>query len=201
MRSLPRFRSERRTLAALLAALGLAVAAGAADDAAFRAGVFDPPRPAPEFTLRGSDGAELALRRYRGKVVILAFGFTSCPDVCPTTLGVLARTRKDLGPDRDSVQVVYVTVDPERDDAERMRSYLAGFDASFVGGTGSDEQLAAVRREYGIAATRIRVGTDTAFSHSSYTYLIDREGRLRALMPYGRTSDDYVHDLRLLLGP
>jgi len=193
---------RKRALALLLPALLLLSAgARATDDAAFRAGVFSPPRAAPDFSLQGSDGSELALSRYRGKVVILAFGFTSCPDVCPTTLGVLARARKELGADGKAVQVVYLTVDPERDSAEQMRKYLASFDPSFVGGTGTADQLGAVRREYGIAATRNQVGTDYAFSHSSYTYLIDREGRLRALMPYGHPPADYVHDLRLLLKP
>jgi protein SCO1 len=193
---------RKRALALLLPALlVLAAAASATDDDAFRAGVFSPPRAAPEFSLQGSDGSELALSRYRGKVVILAFGFTSCPDVCPTTLGVLARARKELGADGEAVQVVYVTVDPERDSAAQMRKYLASFDPSFVGATGSADQLAAVRREYGIAATRNQVGADYAFSHSSYTYLIDREGRLRALMPYGHSPADYVHDVRLLLQP
>jgi protein SCO1/2 len=207
MRSRPRSRSEagarlaRRALALGLPLLLAVAAAGAGEESGFRAGVFDPPRAAPDFALRGSDGSELGLARYRGKVVILAFGFTSCPDVCPTTLSVLARARKELGADGDALQVVYVTVDPERDDPAQMRRYLTSFDPTFVGGTGTAEQLAAVRKEYGIAATRNQVGADYAFNHSSYTYLIDREGRLRALMPYGQPAADYVHDVRLLLKP
>jgi protein SCO1/2 len=183
----------------LLPFLSVAAAVSAADDAGLKAGVFSPPRPAPDFSLRGSDGTELKLSRYRGKVVILGFGFTSCPDVCPTTLGVLARARKELGAEREGLQVVYVTVDPERDDAGRLREYLGAFDPTFIGGTGTAEQLAAVRREYGIAATRMNLGTNYAFTHSSYTYLIDREGNLRALMPYGHPPDDYVHDVKILL--
>ena len=190
-----------RALAMLLPLSFLALASGAADDAGFRAGVFSPPRAAPDFVLQGSDGTELKLSRYRGKVVILEFGFTSCPDVCPTTLAALAAARKTLGAQGGELQVVYVTVDPERDDAERLRKYLAAFDPSFVGATGSAEQLAAVRREYGIAATRQTSGSSYVFSHSSYTYLIDREGSLRALMPYGHAPDDYVHDVRILLKP
>jgi len=194
-------RRATRTLA-LLATLGFAAAAAdAAEEKALKAGVFDPPRPAPEFSLRGSDGAELKLGRYRGKVVILEFGFTSCPDVCPTTLAALARARKQLGPKGEELQIVYVTVDPERDDPERLREYLAAFDPTFIGGTGTPEQLEAVRREYGIAATRVTLGSSYAFSHSSYTYLIDREGRLRALMPYGHAPEDYAHDVEILLAP
>ena len=192
-------RRLRRALATLLPLGVLAAAAGAADEAGFKAGVFSPPRAAPPFTLQGSDGMELKLERYRGKVVILEFGFTSCPDVCPTTLAALARARKELGAKADGLQVVYVTVDPERDDAARLREYLQGFDATFVGGTGSAEQLAAVRRDYGIAAERVTSGAGYGFSHSSYTYLIDRDGNLRALMPYGHSADDYVHDVRILL--
>jgi protein SCO1/2 len=190
-----------RRAPAILALLLLAAAPAAADDAALRAGVFTPPRPAPEFVLSGSDGRELRLSRYRGKVVVLAFGFTHCPDVCPTTLGVLARARKELGARAADFQVLYVTVDPERDDAEQMRKYLAGFDPTFVGGTGSAEQLAAVRREYGIAAEKTAAGGVPGVAHSSFTYLIDRGGSLRALMPYGHGADDYVHDVSILLGP
>jgi protein SCO1/2 len=182
-----------------MAGLLLALFLLAADDAALRAGSFDPPRVAPDFSLRGSDGAELKLSHYRGKVVILGFGFSSCPEVCPTTLATLAQARKKLGAQAREVQVVYVTVDPERDDAERLRSYLTAFDPTFIGGTGTPEQLEAVRRDYGIAATRTTLGSSYAFSHSSFTYLIDREGKLRALMPYGHAPGDYAHDVKILL--
>jgi protein SCO1/2 len=189
----------RRALAAWLPLVLLAAPAGAADEPSLKAGVFSPPRAAPDFSLAGSDGAELKLSRYRGKVVILEFGFTSCPDVCPTTLAALAAARKKLAAQAGELQVVYVTVDPERDDAARLREYLHGFDPTFVGGTGSAEQLAAVRQEYGIAAEKVISGAGYSFSHSSYTYLIDREGNLRALMPYGHSSDDYAHDVGILL--
>jgi protein SCO1 len=186
----------RALLAALLAATAAARAAG---DAELRAGTFSPPRPAPDFALEGSDGAELTLARFRGKVVALAFGFTSCPNVCPTTLGVLARARRELGARADGLQVVYVTVDPERDDAERMRAYLANFDPTFVGGTGSASALAAVRERYGVMAQETRDGDAASFSHSSFIYLIDRGGTLRALMPYGHDADDFAHDVAILL--
>ncbi|TMA33506.1 MAG: SCO family protein [Deltaproteobacteria bacterium] len=191
-----RFRSLSEHALAALLALACAASASRAEDAGLIAGVFEPPRAAPELALRGSDGKELRLDRYRGKVVILGFGFSSCPDVCPTTLAALAGARKKLGADADRVQVVYVTVDPERDDAARLRQYLGRFDPTFVGGTGTAEQLAEVRQSYGIALGQ-RPGA--GFSHSSFTYLIDRDGRIRALMPYGHSSDDYAHDVRLLL--
>jgi protein SCO1/2 len=166
-----------------------------------KAGVFDPPRVAPDFSLRGSDGSELKLSRYRGKVVALGFGFTNCESVCPTTLATLARARRKLGADADELQVVYVTVDPARDSPQRMREYLAAFDASFIGATGTSAQLENVRREYGIATLR-KPGRDAAhyaLDHSSFVYLVDREGSLRALSPYGSSADDIAHDVAILL--
>jgi protein SCO1/2 len=89
-------------------------------------------------------------------------------------------------------------VDPQNDDAERLKSYLSSFDPAFIGGTGSEAQLAAVRRDFGIAAEKV-AGPDGSYTHSSFIYLIDRQGRLRALMPFGHVADDYVHDVRVLL--
>jgi protein SCO1/2 len=153
---------------------------------------------APEFALPASDESELNLARFRGKVVVLGFGFTYCPDVCPTTLTVLAAARKQLGELGDDLQVVYVTVDPERDDRARMRQYLAAFDPSFIGGTGTDDQLASVREEYGIIASKVVEANGYTFAHSSYTYLIDREGKLRALMTYGHTAEDFARHRMLM---
>ncbi|HKE95721.1 MAG TPA: SCO family protein [Povalibacter sp.] len=185
---------------ALAVLLLVSMCAMATSDApALKAGIFDPPRQAPDFTLQGSNATPLRLSSYQGKLVILGFGFTSCANVCPTTLAVLAAARKKLGPAAADVQVVYVTVDPERDDAARMKKYLAAFDPTFVGGTGTAEQLAAVRKNYGIQAEKKVYGNDYSYAHSSYTYLIDRKGTLRALMPFGHSPDDYVHDLQLLL--
>jgi protein SCO1/2 len=189
-----------RAFVLMLPLLTLGAAAAAADGTSLVAGVFNPARPAPDFSLRGSDGAHLQLRRYRGKVVLLAFGYTSCTEVCPITLGVLAQARKKLAAAADELQVIYITVDPDRDDAPRMQRYLAAFDPSFVGGTGTPPQLAAVRTDYGISVTdKIPIPGGYALGHSSYVYLIDRGGSLRALMPYGHSADDFAHDVRILL--
>jgi len=191
----------KRVLLALLFALAAAPLAFAAD-ATLKAGSFDPPRSAPEFSLAGSDGTALTLARYRGKTVLLSFGYTSCTAVCPVTLATLARARKLLGADAAQVQVVYITVDPQRDNPQRMRKFLATFDPTFIGGSGSDKELAAVRTQYGVSATRINLPDgDYSYSHSSFTYLIDRDGRIRALMPFGHSADDFAHDLRVLLKP
>lgn len=172
-----------------------------ATEGQLKAGVFDPPRVAPDFSLKGSDGSELKLSRYRGKVVALGFGFTNCEFVCPTTLSTLAKARKKLGAAASGLQVVYVTVDPARDTPQRMREYLAAFDASFIGATGTAAQLESVRKEYGIATLK-KPGKDSAhyaLDHSSFVYLVDRTGNLRALSPYGSSSDDIAHDVAILL--
>jgi len=186
-------------LVSFLACVLLCMTTQAADVEALKAGIFNPPREAPDFSVLGSDGAPLALSRYRGKVVVLAFGYTSCPNVCPVTLAVLAQVHRKLAALGSQVQVIYLTVDPERDSAERMKQYLAAFDSTFVGGTGTDAQMAAVRRSYGVTAEKVGTGKDYAVAHSSFVYLITREGKLRALMPFGHKADDYVHDISMLL--
>ena len=183
----------------MLFSLLIAGAAYPATNPTLKAGEFSPPREAPEISLRGSDGSELKLNRYRGKVVLMAFGFTYCTEVCPVTLATLAQARKKLGAAGNDLQVVYITVDPERDSAERMHAYLSGFDATFIGGTGKPEQLAAVQKAYGITARKVAVTGGYVIDHSSSVYMIDRDGKLRAMMPYGHRADDYVHDVKLLL--
>lgn len=166
-----------------------------------KAGVFEPAQAAPEFALKGSDGGALNLARFKGKLVLLVFGFTNCPEVCPTTLATLAQARKQLGSDAADVQVVYVTVDPERDDVNRIRQYLEAFDKSFVGGTETPDKLAAMRKRYGVVAEKIAAKQPNAYgmNHSTSVWLIDRTGKLRAMMPYGHEAKDFVHDLQLLL--
>ena len=186
-----------RILSLLLAAS--ASLACAAEAPALKAGVFTPPHPAPEFRLAGSDGAPLTLARFRGKVVALAFGFSHCADVCPVTLATLAQARRQLGAQGGDFQVVYVTVDPERDGAAQLKVWLTAFDASFVGGTGSASALDAVDKLYGISVKRMETANGPLFGHSSSVYLIDRAGRLRAMMPYGHVAEDYAHDVRLLM--
>ena len=194
-----------RSLLALSLALASVVALAAdPNPIGLKAGVFDPPQPAAEFPVgvHATDHGDLTIARWRGKVVLLVFGFTHCPAVCPTTLATLAQARKLLGPDAASMQVVYVTVDPERDDLAHVRSYLAAFDTSFVGGTGQPAVLADLRKRYGASAQKIPAadgGADYGMSHSTTIWLIDRTGRLRALMPFGHSAEDFAHDVRQLM--
>jgi protein SCO1/2 len=182
----------------LSGAAALASAAPAAD--ALKAGVLTPVMAAPELQLAATDGKALGLARFRGKVVLLAFGFSNCGEVCPITLATLAGARKKLGEAARDVQVVYVTVDPERDDAARMRKFLGAFDPSFIGGVGTRAQIDVAQASYGISAVK-KMNPDGSYliGHSSSIYLIDRAGGLRAVMPYGHPADDFVHDLKILL--
>jgi len=184
-------------LSLLFASVSITASASALPE--LMAGVFNPPYMAPPFSLQGSNGSDVTLAHYRGKVVLLAFGYTNCAAVCPTTLATLAQARSGLGRAADSVQVVYVTVDPQRDSVARLRQFLAVFDPSFVGATGTPAALAAVRQKYGVTATKQGSGRDYAMAHTSSIFLIDRAGKLRALMPFGHDAADFVHDIKLLL--
>jgi protein SCO1/2 len=186
-------------LSLLFASVSIMTSASAGARPELTAGAFSPPYMAPEFSLRGDDGSDVTLARYRGKVVLLTFGFINCAAVCPTTLATLAQARSSLGKAADSVQVVYVTVDPERDDAASMRDFLAAFDPSFVGATGAPAALAAVRQKYGVTAVKHGTGDDYVMAHTSSIFLIDRAGKLRALMPFGHDAADFVHDIEFLL--
>jgi protein SCO1/2 len=175
-----------------------AVAAPAAES--LKAGVLTPVMSAPALALQGTDGKPLNLDRFRGKVVLLAFGFSNCGEVCPITLATLAGALKKLGEAAAGVQVVYVTVDPERDDAARMKKFLGSFDSTFVGGVGTRAQIDAAQKGYGISSTKqMYADGNYTIGHSSSIYIIDRAGGLRAVMPYGHTVDDFVHDLKILL--
>lgn len=190
----------KRLFASALTLLALHCHAAPADT--LKAGVFEPPRAAPEIALPSSAGQPFKLSAQRGKVVVLEFGYTHCADVCPVSLAALTQARQKLGAAAADVQVVFITVDPARDDAARLRSYLKPFDASIAALTGTQGQIDAVLKAYGISATRRMVEgskTDYTMHHSSYLYFIDRQGMQRALMPFGRSSDDIAHDLALLL--
>ncbi|MDF3019815.1 MAG: hypothetical protein K0Q92_1118 [Steroidobacteraceae bacterium] len=165
-----------------------------------KAGVLSPVMAAPQISLQGTDGQPIDLARYKGKVVLLAFGFSNCGEVCPITLATLAGARKKLGTEAAYVQVVYVTVDPERDTAAQMKKYLASFDPTFIGGVGTRAEIDAAQKKYGISSSK-NSNPDGSYTigHSSSIYMIDRAGGLRAVMPYGHPVDDFVHDLKILL--
>ena len=167
-----------------------------------RCGAFEPAREAPAFSLNGSNGKKLSLSDYLGKVVILEFGYTFCEEVCPVTLAHLTEVYKKLGSAARDVRLIYVTVDPERDSPERLREHLAAFNPSFLGATGTPNELEAVQKAYGVVAKQVvsrNPAQGYAVAHSSSIYLVDRQGKLRGLVPFGTPADDIAHDLDLLL--
>jgi protein SCO1/2 len=167
-----------------------------------RSGTFDPPREAPTFNLDGSNGSKLSPRDHLGKVVIVEFGYTYCQDVCPITLAHLTEAYKKMGSAARDVQLIYVTVDPARDSPERLREHLAAFNPSFLGATGTPDDLQAVQKAYGVVAKQVvspNPALGYAVDHSSSLYLVDRQGKLRGLVPFGTPVDDIVHDLEFLL--
>lgn len=193
-----------RPTLALLTLLAVLVpgALARAGDGDFKTGVFDPPSAAPDFQLPGSNGSPVALSKFRGKVVALAFGFSYCQRVCPVTLANLSEVFKKLGAAAADVQVIFVSVDPERDTPSRLREFLQFFNPSFLGATGSKAQLDAVREAYGVFATKApsedkKLGYEV--HHSSSIYLIDRNGKLRLLVPFGTAPQAIAHDINLLL--
>jgi protein SCO1/2 len=200
--------TARRYVALAALAIGC-VAAGAPaypasrGSAPLRSGAFDPPRPAPDFALPAARGVEFRLRRHLGKVVVLTFGYSSCPDVCPTVLAELAQVRERLGAEAQRVQVVYVSVDPERDTPPRLRAFTEQFDKTFLGLTGSMDQLTAVWKAYGVSVVRRDLPGSKPptylVHHSASVFLIDAAGRLRVMAPFGTPSDDVLHDIRILL--
>ena len=183
--------------AALLAfpVLPLAAAAVTPPSASERA------RPA-DFTLTDQHGRPFRLSQYRGRVVVLFFGYAHCPDVCPTTLANLAHARSALGDAGRNVTVAFVTVDPQRDTPAVLRSFVALFDRSFVGLTGTPAQLAPVYRAYHVAHRIVPAPASAAgydVSHTSLVYFIGRDGRLRGYGDWTDPPDTFEQSLRELL--
>lgn len=151
--------------------------------------------------LTGHDGRPRTLADFRGKIVVLFFGFTQCPDICPTTLAEVARAMTALGSDADRVQVLFVTLDPERDSAEILSRYVPAFDPRFLGLYGDLEATRGVAKEFKIFFEKSPGTTPGSYSigHSAQTYVLDTQGRLRLFVRHERLATDLPHDVRLLL--
>jgi protein SCO1/2 len=154
-----------------------------------------------DFALTDSSGKQRTLADYRGKVVVLFFGYTQCPDVCPTTLSTLAETMKSLGADANRVQVVFVSVDPDRDTGEVLASYVTAFNPSFVGLRGDAEATARTAKEFKILYQKQPGRTPESYTidHSAGTFVFDTQGRLRLYVGNGQGPDVFAHDIRELL--
>lgn len=166
-----------------------------------RGSVIDSNAPAPEIVLAATDGSTYSLRERQGRVALIFFGYTSCPDVCPATLSEMREVRKALGERAADVDMLFITVDPARDSLERMGMYVSLFDPAILGLTGSPEALEAVYRAYGVTVEFQTETTAAGYlvTHSSRVYVVDRAGKLRLTYPFGTAVDDIVQDVRYLL--
>jgi protein SCO1 len=193
-------RRDFRVVLLLLA--GLALLGGCARRYALHGIAEMPPREAPEFTLTDQTGQPFHLKDTRGKVTVLFFGYTSCPDVCPTTLATLAEVRRQLGADGTRLQVAFISVDPERDTEAVLQRYVAAFNASFAGLRGAAAELGPIFKAYGVTAVRSPL-SDSAqgyeMVHTADTFVIDPQGRLVERLPYGTPVEQILSDVRALM--
>ncbi len=186
---------------ALLLMLMLCLAACGAGEHRFRSTDITGANYGKTLELRDTSGRQRSLADFKGKVVVLFFGFTQCPDVCPTTLGQVSAALKELGADAARVQVVFVTLDPERDTPALIAQYLAAFNSDFLGLSGDLDATRAVAKEFKVFFEK-RAGSSPgrySIDHSSQTYVIDAKGRLRLFVRHERLGEDLVTDIRTLL--
>ncbi len=189
-----------RRLFAALAAL-LVLAACTPDAPRFRSSDVTGASFGRDFALSDHTGKPRTLADYRGKVVVIFFGYTQCPDVCPTTLSTLAEAMKALGPDADRVQVLFVTVDPDRDLPALLAEYVPAFDPRFVGLFGDAAATERVAREFKILYQKQPGATPSSYTvdHSAGTFIFDPLGRLRLYVSHGQSAAVFAHDIRELL--
>jgi protein SCO1/2 len=156
---------------------------------------------AKDFSLTDADGKVRTLADFKGKVVVLFFGYAQCPDVCPTTMTEMAQVKQALGADADKLQVLFITVDPARDTPTVMKAYMGAFDPSFVALIPTPEQLAVTAKDFKAYYKKVDGSTPTSYSmdHSAASYLYDPQGRLRLYARYGSGVPAMVADVKALL--
>ena len=191
----------RTTLAALAWVLAAMLCACGQERAKFTGTDVSGASFGRDFDLVDQSGARRTLADFRGKVVVLFFGYTHCPDVCPTTMAQLAQATHELGEDAKRVQVLFVTVDPERDTQELLARYVPAFDPSFLGLRGDTQATERVTRDFKILVQKNPGNSPENYTvdHSAGTYIFDPEGRLRVYVSYGQGPEVFVHDIRALL--
>ncbi|PZP96750.1 MAG: SCO family protein [Variovorax paradoxus] len=190
---------HRRTLIALAAAGCLAACTDTKPS--FTAVDITGADYAKDFRLTDHNGQERSLQDFRGKVVVVFFGFAQCPDVCPTSMAELAQVKQSLGADGGKLQGLFVTVDPERDTPEVLKAYMANFDPSFLALRTSPEGLAALAKDFKVYYKKVEGKTPTSYTmdHSAGSYVYDPQGRLRLYVRYGSGADALLADVRQLL--
>jgi protein SCO1 len=156
---------------------------------------------AKNFELTDHNGQVRHLTDFAGKIVVMFFGYTQCPDVCPTSMAELAEVKKALGPDGDKLQGLFVTVDPERDKPEMLKAYMANFDPTFLALTTTPEKLAELAKDYKVYYKKVDGKTPTSYTmdHSAGSYVYDTKGQLRLFTRYGSGPAALAADIKLLL--
>ena len=167
----------------------------------YRGSLIDPPIQAVDFELTDQLERPFRLSDQLGKIVLVFFGYTHCPDVCPLTLSEFKQIKANLGEQASEVKFVFITVDPERDTTAALREYLSNFDPDFIGLTGDRGTLDGVWKAYGVYQAKQEVGSAAGYlvDHTARTYLIDRQGNLRLTYPFEMGKDDILADVRHLL--
>jgi len=197
-----RFALEYIAGGALLASAGGLLTACQPDKPQFRAIDITGADYAQNFQLTDFDGKPRSLADFNGKVVVVFFGYTQCPDVCPTTMGEMVQVKKLLGADGDKLQVLFVSVDPERDTPEVLKAYMGSFDPGFLGlYAASPDALAALARDFKVYYKRVDGKTPTSYTmdHTAASYVYDTQGRLRLFSRYGSGAQAMADDIKLLL--
>lgn len=156
---------------------------------------------ARDFQLTDHNGQPRSLKDFRGKVVVMFFGYTQCPDVCPTSMAELAEAKKLLGKDGDKLQGLFVTVDPERDTPDLLKAYMANFDPTFLALRTTPDKLAVLAKDYKLYYKKVEGKTPTSYTmdHSAGSYVYDPQGNLRLYYRYGSGVQALVSDIQLLL--
>lgn len=168
----------------------------------FHGTVFQSPEQAYDFTINVADGKAVKLSDYRGKLVLLYFGYTFCPDVCPATLGAVTTALNQLGDKADEVQVIMVSVDPQRDTPEKLAQYVSHFHPSFIGGTNTPDEIAKIASLYGVfyqVSAETTTNGDYLVDHTATLLVIDRDGYLKLVFPFGVTGNEIADDLKYML--
>lgn len=155
--------------------------------------------PATDFQLNTTSGKPMRLSDFRGKHVLLYFGYTFCPDVCPFTLNDLADMQKRLGAAANKVQVIFVSLDPERDTVDHLQAYLPAFHTDFLGMTGDADEILKAATQFGISYNKVGEGPGYTLEHTSAVVVVDPDGYAKLLFPYGTTGEQMASDLQYLL--
>lgn len=167
----------------------------------FAGTLIQSPQPVSDFTLSGPQGSQVRLSNYRGKVILLFFGYTSCPDICPTTMRDLSIALDLLGRRSTQVQVILISVDPEKDTPQRLQAYLQLIDPRLLGLTGTPDQILQIATQYGVYFEKRPFGDSGAYlvDHTSTTFLIDPQGYLKIVYPYGTSPQSLASDITYIL--